>query len=70
MKFDGASAHRQVWFNGSLVSRNGNGYTSYVINITTMACFGAAVNTIAVRDDANAMVGWLAPAEAVVMVRA
>ena len=70
MKFDGASAKRRVCFNGSLVSRNGNGCTSFAIAITTMACIGAAVKMIAVRDDANAMVGWLAPAEAVVMVRA
>lgn len=58
LQFDGVATHCTVWFNGALVHRNWNGYTSFRIDITPMAQYGGAVNTIAVRVDANDMEGW------------
>ena len=58
LQFDGVSTHCTVWFNGWPVARNWDGYSSFYVDITTMAQYGAAVNTIAVRVDANDMEGW------------
>lgn len=58
LQFDGVSTHCTVWFNGTPLHRNWNGYTSFYIDITPLAQYGDAVNTIAVRVDANAMEGW------------
>jgi beta-galactosidase len=58
LQFDGVATHCTVWFNGSLVYRNWCGYTSFYIDITPMAQYGDALNTIAIRVDANAMEGW------------
>lgn len=58
LQFDGVATHCTVWFNGSPVHRNWNGYTSFSIDITPMARYGDALNTIAVRVDADAMEGW------------
>ncbi|MCW5943058.1 MAG: hypothetical protein KIS66_12560 [Fimbriimonadaceae bacterium] len=58
LQFDGVSTHCTVWFNGSVVYRSWNGYRSFSIDITPLARFGDDTNTIAVRDDAQAMEGW------------
>jgi len=58
LQFDGVATYCTVWFNGSLVHRNWCGYTSFYIDITPMAQYGDALNTITVRVDANAMEGW------------
>lgn len=58
LQFDGVSTHCTVWFNGTPVHRNWNGYTSFYIDITSMAQYGDAVNTISVQVNANDMEGW------------
>ena len=58
LQFDGVATHCTVWFNGTPVHRNWNGYTSFSIDITSMARFGDETNTIAVRVDAGSMEGW------------
>lgn len=58
LKFDGVATHCTVWFNGSVVHRNWNGYTSFSVDITPMAKFGDQTNSIAVRVDADDMEGW------------
>lgn len=57
LQFDGVSTHCTVWFNGTPVHRNWNGYASFYIDITSMARYGER-NSIAVRVDANDMEGW------------
>jgi beta-galactosidase len=58
LQFDGVSTHCTVWFNGWPVARSWDGYSSFHIDVTTMAQYGTALNTIAVRVDADAMEGW------------
>jgi beta-galactosidase len=58
IQFDGVSTHCTVWFNGWPVARNWDGYSSFNVDITTMAQYGNAANTLAVRVDANDMEGW------------
>ena len=58
LQFDGVATHCTVWFNGTVVARNWCGYTSFYVDITPMARYGDATNTIAVRVDANDMEGW------------
>ena len=58
LQFDGVSTHCEVWFNGTIVARNWCGYTSFPVDITPMAKYGDALNTIAVRVDAVAQEGW------------
>ncbi|PTY08381.1 beta-galactosidase [Opitutaceae bacterium EW11] len=58
LQFDGVATHCTVWVNGILAARNWCGYTSFSIDMTAFARFGAEQNTIAVRVDANAMEGW------------
>src|SRR5262249_2316115 len=58
LQFDGVATHCTVWFNGTVVARNWCGYTSFYIDITSLAQFGDKPNTIAVRVDADAMEGW------------
>ncbi len=58
LQFDGIATYCSVWFNGNLVHRNWCGYTSFYIDITSMAKFGEETNSIAIRVDANAMEGW------------
>jgi len=58
IQFDGIATHATVWFNGTVVHRNWCGYTSFYIDITSMAKYGDELNTIAIRVDANAMEGW------------
>ncbi|MEI7808953.1 MAG: glycoside hydrolase family 2 TIM barrel-domain containing protein, partial [Verrucomicrobiota bacterium] len=58
IQFEGIATHCTVWFNGTIVARNWCGYTSFYVDITPLAKYGKAVNTIAVRVDANDMEGW------------
>ena len=58
IQFEGIATHCTVWFNGTIVARNWCGYTSFYVDITPMAKYGQAVNTVVVRVDANAMEGW------------
>ena len=58
LQFDGVATHCTVWFNGTIVARNWCGYTSFYVDVTPLAQYGDATNTIAVRVDANAMEGW------------
>lgn len=58
LQFDGIATNATVWFNGTIVHRNWCGYTSFYIDITSMAKYGEEINTIAIRVDANAMEGW------------
>jgi beta-galactosidase len=58
LQFEGVATFATVWFNGNLVQRNWCGYTSFYIDITSMAKYGDDLNNIAIRVDANAMEGW------------
>lgn len=58
LQFEGIATFATVWFNGSVVHRNWCGYTSFYIDLTSMAKYGDDVNTVVVRVDANAMEGW------------
>lgn len=58
LQFEGIATFATIWFNGSVVHRNWCGYTSFYIDITSMAKYGDELNTIAIRVDANAMEGW------------
>jgi beta-galactosidase len=58
LQFDGISTHCTVWVNGSIVHRNWCGYTSFYIDITSVAKYGDEVNNIAIRVDAVDQEGW------------
>jgi beta-galactosidase len=58
LQFDGVATHCTVYFNGTPVHHNWCGYTSFYIDVTSMVRYGDALNTIAVRVDAEDMEGW------------
>ena len=58
LQIDGVATHCAVYFNGTPVHHNWSGYTSFYIDVSSMARYGDDVNTIAVRVDADAMEGW------------
>ena len=58
LQFDAIATHSTIWVNGNVVSRNWSGYNSNYIDITPYLRYGAAMNTIAIRADANPMEGW------------
>jgi beta-galactosidase len=58
LQFDAIATHSTVWINGIVVNRNWSGYNGRSIDITPYVRYGADVNTIAVRVDAEAMEGW------------
>lgn len=58
IQFDGIATHATVWLNGTVVHRNWCGYTSFHIDITPFARFGAEINTLSIRVDAVPQEGW------------
>ena len=58
LQFDAIATHATVWVNGNVVHRNWSGYNASYIDITPYLRYGDALNTIAVRVDADAMEGW------------
>jgi beta-galactosidase len=58
IQFGGIATNATIWFNGNLVSHNWSGYNSIYIDVSAMARFGDALNTLVVRVDANQMEGW------------
>jgi len=58
LQFDAIATHATVWVNGVVVDRNWSGYNGINIDITPYVRYGADVNTVAVRVDADAMEGW------------
>ncbi|RZT08863.1 beta-galactosidase [Duganella sp. CF402] len=58
LQFDAIATHATVWVNGNVVSRNWSGYNASYIDITPYLRYGDAMNTIAIRVDAEAMEGW------------
>jgi beta-galactosidase len=58
LQFDGVATRCTVYFNGTEVTHNFCGYTSFYVDVTSMARYGNDENTIAVRVDADAMEGW------------
>ncbi|MDP4207007.1 MAG: beta-galactosidase, partial [Bacteroidota bacterium] len=58
LQFGGVSTHCTVWVNGTVVHRNWCGYTSFYIDITSLAKYGEEQNNIAIRVDANDLEGW------------
>lgn len=58
LQFGAIATHSTVWVNGNVVNRNWSGYNSTYIDITPYLRYGDAMNTIAIRADANAMEGW------------
>jgi beta-galactosidase len=58
LQFDAIATHSTVWVNGNLVNRNWSGYNASYIDITPYLRYGDAMNTIAIKADANPMEGW------------
>ncbi|WP_047128108.1 beta-galactosidase GalA [Xanthomonas arboricola] len=58
LRLDGIASHATVWVNGMLMARSWSGYNGLVIDLTPVARYGNAVNSIAIRVDAEAMDGW------------
>lgn len=58
LQFDAIATHSTIWVNGNVVSRNWSGYNSNYIDITPYLRYGDAMNTIAIKADANPMEGW------------
>ncbi|WP_343728950.1 beta-galactosidase GalA [Duganella sp.] len=58
LQFDAIATHATVWVNGNVVNRNWSGYNASYIDITPFLRYGDAMNTIAIRVDAEAMEGW------------
>lgn len=58
LQFEGIATYATVWFNGTLVHRNWCGYTSFYIDISSIARYGSELNDVAIRVDANAQEGW------------
>jgi beta-galactosidase len=58
LQFDAIATHATVWVNGNVVNRNWSGYNASNIDITPFLRYGDALNTIAIRADAEAMEGW------------
>jgi beta-galactosidase len=58
LQFDGVATHCTVYFNGTTLHHNWNGYSSFTIDVTPMLRYGNDENTIAVRVDAVPMEGW------------
>ena len=58
LEFGSVITHCKVWVNGQLLCRNFCGYTGFVVDFTSIARFGAKLNTIAVRVDAEAFEAW------------
>ena len=58
LQFDAIATYSTVWVNGVVVNRNWSGYNARYIDITPYLRYGADVNTIAVRVDAQAQEGW------------
>ncbi len=58
IEFEGVATHAIIYFNGSLVARNFNGYAPFMVEITDMALFGTVPNVLAVFVDATVWEGW------------
>ncbi|MYN39888.1 DUF4982 domain-containing protein [Duganella sp. FT109W] len=58
LQFDAIATHATIWVNGNVVNRNWSGYNATYIDITPFLRYGDAMNTIAIRVDADAMEGW------------
>lgn len=58
LQFEAIATHATVWVNGNVVNRNWSGYNASYIDITPFLRYGDALNTIAIRVDAEAMEGW------------
>ncbi|WP_229262189.1 beta-galactosidase GalA [Duganella guangzhouensis] len=58
LQFDAIATHATIWVNGNVVNRNWSGYNASYIDITPFLRYGDALNTIAIRVDAEAMEGW------------
>lgn len=58
LHFDGVATFATVYVNGHLLHRNFCGYTPFAVDISDVATFGDALNTIAVKVDATWMEGW------------
>ncbi|ACE82724.1 beta-galactosidase GalA [Cellvibrio japonicus] len=58
LQFDAIATHSTLWVNGNPVHRNWSGYNASYIDITPYLRYGDALNTIAIRVDAEQMEGW------------
>jgi len=58
LQFDGVATHCTVFFNGSEVHHNWSGYSSFQIDVSSMARYGNDINTVAVRVNAEDSEGW------------
>jgi beta-galactosidase len=58
LQFDGIATNATIWVNGTVVHHNWSGYNASRIDLTPFLRYGNALNTIAVRVDAETMEGW------------
>lgn len=58
IEFGAIATNATIWFNGIVVARNWSGYNAIQVDITPYARFGDALNSIAIRVDADQMEGW------------
>jgi beta-galactosidase len=58
LQFDGIATNATIWVNGTVVHHNWSGYSASRIDLTPFLRYGNALNTIAVRVDAETMEGW------------
>ncbi|MCJ2180237.1 beta-galactosidase GalA [Novosphingobium album (ex Hu et al. 2023)] len=58
LQFGAISSKATVWFNGIETAHSWSGYSAIHIDLTANAYFGDALNSIAVRVDAEQFEGW------------
>ena len=56
--FEGVATYCTVYFNGSVLARNFNGYAPFTVDISDMAYYDGEVNVLAVLVDATVWEGW------------
>lgn len=58
LQIGGIATNATIWFNGMEASHNWSGYNSIAVDLTSEAVFGDALNSVAVRVDAQRIEGW------------
>lgn len=58
LQFGAIATNATIWFNGIEVAHSWSGSSAIYIDLTAGALFGGALNTIAIRVDAERIEGW------------
>lgn len=58
IEFDGIATESTIYFNGSVAGRNFSAYNSFIIDVSDLAFFGDAINTLAVKVTTDYFEGW------------